>query len=179
MPTDNLFFSRKVGRTKRSCRCKEQNRDKTHRGIAVIRRDKIRKFLDTKMLGDMFLSSAARTQRITKSTLLLRHAARTNLSNHNFRICSKAQPTLIGLVPRKKRLDFLKVVRLISGRTETQSEEKNREMERIARNESNHQPPTYNLGQNSWDTLSISLVHFPLLHLRKIENHSAFPKLRF
>ena len=52
----------------------------------------------------MFLSSAARTQRPTKSTLLLRHAARTNLSNHNFRISSKAQPTLIGLAPRKKKV---------------------------------------------------------------------------
>lgn len=41
-----------------------------------------------KMLGDMFLSSAARTQRPTKSTVHsepLRHAARTDLSNHNLR----------------------------------------------------------------------------------------------
>ena len=52
-------------------------------------------------------------------------------------------------------------------------------MERIVRYDSNHQPPTYNPGQNSWDTLWISLVHLSLLHPHKIENRSSFPKLRF
>ena len=82
---------------KRSCHSEDRakSRQSTRRYSSNTQRQNQEVPKHKKMLRDMFLSSAARTQRLTKSTVHsepLRHAARTNLSNHNLRSCSKAQP---------------------------------------------------------------------------------------